>query len=159
LTENHEHLWVPVSHRLSYPEADTASSKLDGSCIAPYKRPLKQPTPVVRIDDKTNSPVGLDGTFLPPAVLQKSVWVVYYPFPRVISQPEFIVYARKYLFRFLGRRELILVYENLTIMKKMLYGTKLGIIQSDIDIFFDDSELQLSSANLFPLGKNDYEWF
>jgi hypothetical protein len=153
-----EYLWLPIANKLTYPEADQASSRLRGSCIAPYRKPIAQPNPVVRIDDKTNCPVGLDGTMLASSLLQRACWSVYYSFPTRITQPDFVVYARKYLFRFVGRRELIIVFENSSIIKQMLYSTKTAVIQSDVDLYFDETELQIVRAKLFS-GQPSLEWW
>ncbi len=152
-------VFVPISAQLDYFQAEAGSNALPNSFFGLYRQSPRRPTRVLNLvtDFHGNSlPYCADGTTLPSYKIGRPVWAVYYAIPDRLSIIPLLWYFNSVLKQFRYKREVILIY-GLADME-MFYSTRSGLIQSNIEMFFDDTPLAFKKSVLRSQGKSGEWW-
>jgi len=152
-------VFVPISAHLNYFQAHEGSLALPNSIYGLYRPSPHRPKRVLNLVTDfagTLQPYCADGTTLPAHKINELGWAVYYEIPDKLPVVPLLWYLNSVLTPFRKKREVILIYKQHDYL--LYYSTRTGIVQSDIEIFFDDTPLTFKKSMLRAKG-NRVEWW
>jgi hypothetical protein len=155
-------VYIPVSGKVSYFEAETVCRENPVFVYGQYRKPPKQPKIVsgTWTDRSGYKRLRLhDGTTLSSVSLEAKGLVIYYPIPQTITFPALMVYLDEALSPFKGRRDILISYGTTGSPQFTVeYSTRTALVQAELDLYFYDGALTYQSAIVRP-RYNKAEWW
>jgi len=152
-------VFVPVSANLDYFQASAGSTALPNTIYGLYVPSPRRPKRVVNIiTDFTGNlqPYCADGSTLPVHKINEKIWAVYYEVATNLPVIPLLWYLKSIFEPFRRKREVVLIYTQHEY--ELYYSTKTGIVQANVEIYFDDTPLKFKKSVLRPKGSL-LEWW